>query len=217
MTTRPGAGIAMPADAATPTASGPPHPAGKPLPPPHRTGGMPLLQALDRRRSTRAFDRAPLALQTLSDLLWAAGSADQAGDARTAPRGSRAGVIDVLVALEDGVWRYDAGAHALERHCAADLRARTGFQDFAAWAPVELVYVAHGERMPELEPAQRRLRAAVEAAFIGQDVYLFCASGGLATVFRGALDRDGLARALRLPEQQFVTFAQTVGRAGPRA
>lgn len=193
------------------------HPGAKPLPPPHRTGGMPLMQALDRRRSTRAFDRAPLPTQTLSDLLWAAGGVARAGDERTPSFGRGASAIDVLVALEDGVWRYDAGAHALERHCAADLRARTGFQDFAAWAPVELVYVADGERMPELEPGQRRLRAAVDAAFIGQDVYLFCASEGLATVFRAALDRDGLARALRLPGQQFVTFAQTVGRAGPRA
>lgn len=37
------------------------------------------------------------------------------------------------------------------------------------------------------------------------------ASEGLATVFRGAVDYAKLARTLRLPDQQFVTFAQTVG------
>ncbi len=39
----------------------------------------------------------------------------------------------------------------------------------------------------------------------------FVATEGLATVFRGAVDYPRLARALGLPEQQFVTFAQTVG------
>ena len=45
----------------------------------------------------------------------------------------------------------------------------------------------------------------------GQNVYLFCASEGLATVFRGSVDHDKLAQAMRLEEAQFVTFAQTVG------
>jgi nitroreductase len=53
--------------------------------------------------------------------------------------------------------------------------------------------------------------ASVDTGFIGQNVYLFCASEGLATVFRGAVDYQGLARAMQLDEAQFVTFAQTVG------
>jgi nitroreductase len=46
-------------------------------------------------------------------------------------------------------------------------------------------------------------------------VYLYCASEGLGTVFRGAVDTAKLARALNLPEGQFVTFAQTVGYPKP--
>ncbi|MGO8829535.1 MAG: nitroreductase family protein [Steroidobacteraceae bacterium] len=56
---------------------------------------------------------------------------------------------------------------------------------------------------------------SVDAAFIGQNVYLYCASEGLGSVFRGAVDYPKLARALKLAGQQFVTFAQTVGY--PRA
>ncbi|MGB0087172.1 MAG: hypothetical protein WBP94_17580, partial [Rhodomicrobiaceae bacterium] len=41
------------------------------------------------------------------------------------------------------------------------------------------------------------------------------ASEGLATVFRGAVEHQKLARTMKLPDQQFVTFAQTVGY--PRA
>lgn len=69
--------------------------------------------------------------------------------------------------------------------------------------------------MTDVSPEERRLYASVDAAFIGENVYLFCASEGLATVFRGAVDTVKLDRVLRLPDGQFVTFAQTVGY--PRA
>ncbi|HEX4943164.1 MAG TPA: nitroreductase family protein, partial [Usitatibacteraceae bacterium] len=77
--------------------------------------------------------------------------------------------------------------------------------------PLNLVYVAHGDRMAELMPEDRKLFCSVDAAFIGQNVYLYCASAGLSTVFRGAVDYPRLVRAMRLPEDQFVVFAQTVG------
>jgi nitroreductase len=91
------------------------------------------------------------------------------------------------------------------------VRAGTGLQDFVATAPLNLVYVAHGERMQDVSPEDRRLYASVDAGFIGQNVYLFCASEGLATVFRGAVDTKKLAQAMELDFAQFVTFAQTVG------
>jgi nitroreductase len=63
--------------------------------------------------------------------------------------------------------------------------------------------------------ATGRLYASVDTGFMGQNVCLFYASEGLATVFRGSVDYPKLARTLKLPDQQFVTFAQTVGY--PRA
>ena len=56
--------------------------------------------------------------------------------------------------------------------------------------------------------------AAADAGVIGQNVYLFCASEGLATVLRAAVDGAALARRLALPASQFVTFAQSVGYPG---
>jgi nitroreductase len=120
-------------------------------------------------------------------------------------------VIDVYAAMADGVWLYDPKQHALRPHLTEDIRAHTGTQDFVATAPLNLVYVAHGERMADISPEERRLYASVDAAFAGQNVYLFCASEGLATVFRGAIDYKRLNQAMRLGDGQFVTFAQTVG------
>ena len=53
--------------------------------------------------------------------------------------------------------------------------------------------------------------AAADAAFIAQNVYLFCASEGLATVVRASIDRPALARAFGLRSTQRIALAQTVG------
>lgn len=182
---------------------------------PNKDGGMPLMTSLRLRHSTREYSTQPLAAQTLSDLLWAAFGINRPSGDRTAPYWRHVMVIDVYAAMPDGVWLYDPKKHALLPYLPDDIRAQTGLQDFVASAPLNLIYVAHGERMTDISAEERRLYASVDTGFIGQNVYLFCASAGLASVFRGAVDYPKLARAMKLPDQQFVTFAQTVGY--PRA
>jgi len=181
------------------------------LPPPRQEGGMPLMHALKLRRSTREYSDRPLPQQMLSDLLWAAFGINRPSGDRTAPYWRHIMVIDIYAAMADGVWLYDPRAHALQPHLAVDIRAGTGLQDFVGTAPLNLVYVAHGERMTDISPEDRRLYASVDTGFIGQSVYLYCASEGLVTVFRGAVDYAKLDTLMRLPKQQFVTFAQSVG------
>jgi nitroreductase len=181
------------------------------LPNPRKEAGKPLMQALQLRRSIREFSSRPLPPQLLSDLLWAAYGVNRPSGDRTAPYWRHIMVIDVHAAMADGVWLYDPKQHALRPHLETDIRAQTGLQDFVATAPLNLVYVAHGEKMKDISPEERRLYASVDAAFAGQNVYLFCASEGLATVFRGAVDHEKLGHAMRLEDGQFVTFAQTVG------
>jgi nitroreductase len=181
------------------------------LPPAPSEGGMPLMSALTHRHSTREYSDRPLSTQTLSGLLWAAFGVNRPNGDRTAPYWRHVMVIDIYASTAEGVWVYEPKAHALEPYMPGDIRALTGLQDFPATAPLNLIYVAHGERMTDISPVERRLYASVDAGFIGQNVYLFCASEGLGTVFRGAVPYEKLERALKLPEGQFVTFAQTVG------
>jgi nitroreductase len=183
------------------------------LPAPKTAGGMPLMQVLKLRRSTREYADRPLPLQVLSDLLWAAYGVNRPSGDRTAPYWRHIMVIDVYAAMADGVWFYDPKGHLLRKHLSADIRAATGQQDFVGSAPLNLVYVAHGERMHDVSPEQRRLYASVDSGFIGQNVYLFCASEGLASVFRAAVNYKKLEKAMQLEDEQFVTFAQTVGYA----
>ena len=172
---------------------------------------MPLLSALNQRRSVRNYEQRPITLEVTSGLLWAAfGINRPASGDRTAPYWRHVMVIELYLATADGVWIYEPKSHALLPHLSNDIRRETGVQDFVGTAPLELIYVARGERM-DVHGEERRIYASVDAAFIGENVYLFCASEGLGTVFRGSFDDFKLARRLGLADQQFVTFVQTVG------
>jgi SagB-type dehydrogenase family enzyme len=182
------------------------------LPAPQTTGGKPLMEALGERRSTREFSSRALPVQILSDLLWAAGGVNRPDSGkRTAPSARDWREIDIYVVTAEGTWRYDADAHALAPVMAGDLRAQTGHQDFVASAPLNLVYVADLNRMGDADAEHKRLYSATDTGFVAQNVYLYCASAELAVVVRGSIDRDALARALKLAPNQRVILAQTVG------
>jgi SagB-type dehydrogenase family enzyme len=182
------------------------------LPPPQTEGGKPLMQALKLRQSAREFSPQALPPQLLSNLLWAAAGINrpQSGK-RTAPSARDWQEIDIYVATAEAVYRYDARDHLLRTVVARDLRVLTGSQDFVAQAPVNLVYVADLNRMRDASADQKDFYAAADAGFIAENVYLFCASEGLAVVVRGSIDREAFAAALGLAPHQRVVLAQTVG------
>jgi nitroreductase len=51
----------------------------------------------------------------------------------------------------------------------------------------------------------------VAAGAIAQNIYLYCASAGLASVIRAWIDRQAIADALGLPHEHQVLLSQTVG------
>jgi SagB-type dehydrogenase family enzyme len=182
------------------------------LPTPRTDGGKPLMQALRERRSTREFGDRALPLPVLSDLLWAAAGINRPEEGkRTAPSARNWQEIEVYVVMKEGVYVYEAKANALRALAAGDLRQTTGMQDFVSAAPLNLVYVADVTRMEDVRPEDEVIYRSADAAFMAENVYLFCASEGLATVVRGSVDRAALAAALQLPETKKVVLAQTVG------
>jgi len=84
-------------------------------------------------------------------------------------------------------------------------------QDFVGTAPLNLIYVADLARMDAQDRTEQRFYSAIDTGFVAQNVYLFCASEGLATVVRGLVDRKELAKVLRLRPEQRVIAAQTIG------
>ncbi len=182
------------------------------LPAPRMEGGKPLLQALKERQSARAFSAQKLPLQLMADLLWAAAGINRPGTGhRTAPSAWNAQEIDIYVFIEDGTFLYDPKANLLKLIKPGDQRRLAGMQDFVATAPLSLVYVADTSKMRDATPDDQTLVAGVATGAICQNVYLFCASEGLATVARGSVDRLALAVALNFPAHQKVILGQTVG------
>ncbi len=189
-------------------------PAPVPLPPPQTDGGKPLMQALALRATSRAFAPDPIPAQTLSNLLWAAWGVNRPAEGkRTAPSARNWQEIDLLVVRPDGTFLYDAPGHRLLPVAAGDHRALTGIQPFVKDAPLTLLLVADTSRMKgaDKDPVQRQWIWA-DAGFISQNIYLFCASAGLATGVRALVDRPALAKALGLKDHQVILLAQCVGR-----
>lgn len=182
------------------------------LPPAQTTGGLPLMQALQQRQSQREFRPTALTAQQLSDLLWAAAGINRAEHGgRTAPSAMNAQEVDLYVALPQGLYRYEPQRHVLLLIKAEDVRRVTGYQDFVDNAPLDLVYVADHGRMKMVPAAARESYASAAAGAMAQNVYLHCASAGLATVVRAWFDRQALTQAMGLTPDQQILLTQTVG------
>jgi SagB-type dehydrogenase family enzyme len=181
------------------------------LPQPDTSGGMPLMQALKHRKTSRSFSDRPLPQQVISNLLWAAFGVNRPDGHRTAPSARNWQEIDVYMTTADGLFRYDAGEHALLLLSSEDLRARAGVQDFVATAPVNLVYVADLKKINAIGGDDQAMYTGADCGFIAQNVYLYCASEGLAAVVRAMIDRPALAKAMKLLPDQKIILSQTIG------
>lgn len=180
-----------------------------------KLGGMPLMEALAARQTSRDFSSRKLPAEVLSRLLWSAYGVNRPDTGgRTAPSAHNWKVIEIYVALEQGLYRYDADRHRLEPIAAQDAREIAGTQDFVAAAPLNLIYVARMDKMnasAEDTAEDLLVWAAVEAGAIAQNVGLFCASEGLGGVVRAGVQRARFARAANLPANHRILLAQTVG------
>jgi SagB-type dehydrogenase family enzyme len=180
------------------------------LPSPQKAGGKPLMTVLNERKSDRDFSDKNISNQQLSNLLWAAWGYNRA-DKRTAPSSQNKQEMDVYVALASGCYLYDARKNELILVVKQDLREKTGKQSFVKNAPVNLIFVADKRKMAQQDEQSMLQTAYINAGYISQNVYLYCASEGLATVVRGWVDKAPLATAINLHEQQEIVVCQTVG------
>ncbi|QEH39090.1 Nitroreductase family protein [Aquisphaera giovannonii] len=191
------------------------------LPAPARGGGMPLMQALEGRRSTRGFADRALPAEVLSNLLWAADGVNRpATGGRTAPSSYAKYPVDVYVVLPRGLYRYDPPGHRLVAVAGGDHRAEAGTEPHERVAPLNLVYVADLGRVGETPaPASREdwlSWSAIEAGCIAQNVNLYCASEGLGAVVRVSVPQGEFRKAAGLRADQVILLGQSVGHPASR-
>ena len=103
--------------------------------------GATLLQALQKRASTREYTGDGLSLEQLSGVLWAAAGENRPGRL-TAPSAMAMYPIRTYAVLAQGIYLYDAPSHSLVRVAEGDHRRLAGMQDFVYTAPLNIVYVA---------------------------------------------------------------------------
>lgn len=185
------------------------------LPPPQMERGKTLMQALKSRQSQRNLASEKIPLQELGNILWAARGINRLESGKlTAPTAKNWQEIDVYVALPEGLFLYEAKAHVLTPVLSEDVRPFTGKQKFIQTAPVALIYVADYEKMTLGTDETRAFYSATDTGFISQNVYLYCASEGLATVVIGMVDKPLLQEKMKLRPAQRVILIQPVGYPG---
>lgn len=177
------------------------------LPAPHKSGGMPLMEALSKRATSRAFDSHELSPQQISDLAWAGFGLNRADGKRTAPSSHNKQELELYLLTQRGAFIYDAKKNILKQVCSEDLR-QFGAKTNAA---ICLLYIADFSKMED-PASEKKTVSSANSGFIGQNIYLFCASEGLATGYRaGGFDRSNLVPKLKLSPKQEIIGAQPVG------
>jgi len=183
------------------------------LPEPCKDGGMPLMEALAKRSSSRSFDATQtLNKQDLSNLLWCANGFNRKLEKRTAPSALNMQEIDVYVFLDSGIYLWNPRVNVLNMIKKGDYREKTGKQDYVQEAAVNLVYVSDYSKMDKLPDDNVKLiMTTANCGHISQNVYLYAASKNLGAVVRGAFDGKVISELLNLTGSQHVVLCQSVG------
>ena len=183
---------------------------------PDTVGGTSVNEALANRRSWREYAAAPLTLEELSGVMWAAAGINRPGpDRLTAPSALALYPIRVYAFFAEGVYSYDAKGQKLVRVLEGDRRKLAGMQDFVYTAPLNLVYLAdltayEGKNIPA---EHVRYLCGQDAAGYAENVNIYTAGHGLRSITRGSAPEAELLAALGLePARYFVSLAQTVGK-----
>ncbi len=179
---------------------------------PQTDTGMCVLQALKERKSVRNYADKPLALQDLSNLLWAADGISREDGRRTAPSSGNVQEFDIYVIRADGIYVYEPKNQELIPVAAGDYRKYAGVQGYVATAPINLIYVANTDKYKATTDENAKLLIAnLDVGFIAENVALFSASVGLASVPRASINKEELSPILKLRPEQKIIFGQTVG------
>ncbi|MDR1124825.1 MAG: nitroreductase family protein [Deltaproteobacteria bacterium] len=163
------------------------------LPIPDRMGGLPLLQTLAQRRSTRRFSALGVTDNVLANLLWATWGVNRADGKRTAPTAMNKQPVDLHVALANGIWLYHARENQLELQNQQDVRGRLGK------GQVVLIYTADAGDY-----------GAMAVGSLYQNAGLYCASVGLGNVVRASNAKEA-GKYIKITPGYKIWVTQDIG------
>jgi hypothetical protein len=195
---------------------------------PNKARGLPFMETLSVKASTREWSDRDLSLQDISDLLWAANGINRPDEKKyTASSAQNAQDVDLYLFMRDGVYRYDADNHALEPVLAGDFRSQLMMTPPPrpkeaggpppppppppSNPPIQIILVSDVSRFkfgpPELKPEW----GAIDAGIVSQNISLFCAATGLGTRPRASMDKKVIKNLLKLNDTQHVFLNHPIG------
>lgn len=192
------------------------------LPQPDLTGGIPLEKTLAGRRTVRDFKDEPLALEEISQLLWAAQGITDPRGFRTAPSAGALYPLEVYVAagriagLEAGVYKYLPGGHALVKISAGDKRKELSGaafgQEWLEEGAAVLVMAAIFEKVKGRYGERGTGYVYMEAGHAAQNVCLQAVSLNLGAGLIGAYDDTQVRRVMAMQPDERPLYVVPVGR-----
>ena len=196
------------------------------LPAPERAGGMPIWEAVGRRRSVRNYRSSPVSAADLSQLLWASqGVTKVMGEyaLRSAPSAGALYPVEtylsvqVVEGIEPGIYHYGVREHELELLRPGDFRSAVAEaaldQGFLAEAAVVFAWTAVFARSKWKYKERAYRYVYLDAGHIAQNVALAAVALGLGSCQIAALYDDEVNVILGVDgKEESVVYMTAVGR-----
>ena len=194
------------------------------LPKPSLTKGLPLLEAISKRKTSRDFNpSSKLTLQQISEILYCVygQSHGENNILKTVPSAVSLQPLEIICVFKVGIFKYDSVKNELIPLLKGDFSEKTGVQPFVKDAYLNILFFsdmkkdAGDERRRNIlnsAPNTRLKFSCLDAGHCTQNVYLYCASEGLKCVIRALCDGDFFKKILNLGDNFEFIVSQSVGK-----
>ena len=163
--------------------------------------GMPLNEALEKRRSVRDFVAGELSAGEISQLLWAAQGKTSPEGFRTVPRAGATFPIEIHLVTRYGLFQYAPFDHSLKKLSDDDLRPDLAKAAFEQWFlnDAELFLVVSGvvARTSKRYGDRAHRYVAMEAGGVTQNVLLEAVSLDCGSVVVGSFEDAQVNRVIK--------------------
>jgi len=180
---------------------------------PTKDRGFTVMKALSVRQSVREWNGKPLNIQDLSDLLWAANGINRPDKGmRTAPSYRDVQDIRLYVITRDGAYLYDPKENLLAPVAPGNFMAEAaGRQKSVENAAAVIIMVSDLSKIDVKDKCEKIKWASIDAGIVAENICVFCAGTGLATVPRATMDTEKLRVILKLKDTQELILNTPVG------
>ncbi len=174
------------------------------LPQPKLSGLLSLEEALALRRSVRDFKDERLPIELIGQLLWAGQGITEPNEGfRTAPSAGAVYPITLYLITPEGVYRYNAADHSLDKHFDEDVRRKLAEaaldQQWVQQAPCNIIITGSRKKLSQRYGRRAETFLWLEAGHVAQNILLQATTLQLGAVPVGAFAGRDVERACRIP------------------